>query len=109
MTFSQPGQSLWPGEETRIVAARLLISILMSTWHDPTPLPEKLSQIVKKRSLLASVEIRKWKMGPTNVVITCKPLGICKTIRKNRDFLNGPARPTFLEFCLDGLNRSKKV
>lgn len=26
--------------------------ILMSAWHDPTPLPEKLSQIVKNKMMI---------------------------------------------------------
>ena len=75
LDFAQPKPSLWPGEETGILAAATsstLISILMSTWHDPTPLPEKLSQIVKKRFLELNIRTEVGLSMP-NVVITSKP------------------------------------
>jgi len=36
------------GQEKRQEYTQQTPPILMSAWHDPTPLPEKLSQIVKK-------------------------------------------------------------
>ena len=60
MTFSQqPGQSPLARRRDKNIPSRLTAQveeppppILMSAWHDPTPLPEKLSQIVKKNDMM---------------------------------------------------------